>query len=120
MLVRTLIAMRLALLISLTACTREVADDSAVPEDSSAIEETDELFEEPGVEEPEELPSESTPDSELSRAAQYGDREEIEALLEAGADVNARANDGLTALMTAERNGQSEIAELLKKAGAQE
>ncbi len=49
-----------------------------------------------------------------------GQTEIVRALLNVGTDVNAKANDGQTALMTAERNRQSEIVELLKKAGAKE
>ncbi len=41
-------------------------------------------------------------------------------LLEAGADVNAKDNDGSTALMTGEEVGHTEIVEMLKKAGAKE
>jgi ankyrin repeat protein len=39
-------------------------------------------------------------------------------LLKAGADVNARATNGVTALMMARASGQKEIAEILEKAGA--
>ena len=40
------------------------------------------------------------------------------ALLEAGADVDARTEDGLTALMYAARNPNSEIMSALLKSGA--
>ncbi len=49
-----------------------------------------------------------------------GQTEIVRALLDVGTDVNAKVNDGQTALMRAERNRQSEIVELLKKAGAKE
>ncbi len=81
--IRTLIVMIQALLISPTACTRDVH-------------------------------------SELIEAAQNGQAEKTSELLAAGAEVNAKANDGQTALMTAERKRQSEVVELLKKAGAKE
>lgn len=41
-----------------------------------------------------------------------------EILLAAGVDVNAKNNDGLTAQMYATDNGATDIAELLKAAGA--
>ncbi len=39
-------------------------------------------------------------------------------LLKAGADVNIKAHNGLTALMIAARKGYYEIVKLLKDAGA--
>ncbi len=84
--VRTPMAMILALLISLTACTRDVPDDSSVPEGSSASEETDEVLQGAGGEEPVELPIEKSLNSELMDAAQQGEKEEGVALLEAGAE----------------------------------
>ena len=41
-------------------------------------------------------------------------------LIENGADVNAKDNDGVTALMQASENGHTEIVSLLKSAGAEE
>jgi ankyrin repeat protein len=50
-----------------------------------------------------------------------GDRiEVVRALLAAKADVSARNNDGITALMIASNKGQSEMVKLLKQAGAKE
>ncbi len=56
----------------------------------------------------------------LIDAAEKGQIERVKALLEAGADVNAKANDGRTALMWAEDSGHNEIVEILKKAEAKE
>ncbi|MCH7804350.1 MAG: ankyrin repeat domain-containing protein [Acidobacteria bacterium] len=56
--------------------------------------------------------------SQLIEAAKNGDTVSIKALLDAGADVNAKNEDGLTALWWAA--GHTEIVELLKKAGAKE
>ena len=53
-------------------------------------------------------------------AAENGHSDTVKTLLDAGADVNARAKDGVTALMRAEHEGHSEIIQLLKKAGALE
>ncbi|MEE8203282.1 MAG: ankyrin repeat domain-containing protein [Alphaproteobacteria bacterium] len=44
----------------------------------------------------------------------------VEALMAAGADVNARADDGWTALEAAEMIGDDDIAEMLRRAGARE
>jgi ankyrin repeat protein len=44
----------------------------------------------------------------------------VQALLAKGADVNAKINDGRTALICASEEGHSEIAQLLIKAGAKE
>ena len=41
-------------------------------------------------------------------------------LLQKGADVNAKANNGETALVMAKRNGFSKVMRLLKQAGANE
>jgi len=41
-------------------------------------------------------------------------------LLENGADINVKTNDGKTALTFASENGHSNIVELLKQAGAKE
>jgi ankyrin repeat protein len=58
--------------------------------------------------------------SQLIEAAQNGRAEEVQALLEGGADVNAKDDDGQTALTVATQAGHTEIAEMLKKAGAKE
>jgi ankyrin repeat protein len=42
----------------------------------------------------------------------------VQALTRAGADVNARDNEGRTALALAMKKGDTAIAKLLKKAGA--
>jgi ankyrin repeat protein len=47
-----------------------------------------------------------------------GYQEIVQALLNKGADVNAKANNGVTALMLASQNGHQEVKELLIKAGA--
>ncbi len=44
----------------------------------------------------------------------------VRALLDAGADLEAKDKEGSTALMTAEDEGHTEIAEVLRKAGAKE
>ena len=44
--------------------------------------------------------------------------EVIEALIDAGADVNAKGNDGWAALMSAASEGNAEVAEVLLKHGA--
>ena len=49
-----------------------------------------------------------------------GHAESVQVLLDSGTDVNAKNNDGTTALMFAEEEGHTEIVELLKKAGARE
>ena len=57
----------------------------------------------------------STP---LIWAVQTCDTAFIEALLNAGANVNARAAGGGTALVLADALGKTEIAAMLRKAGA--
>ncbi|MBG89679.1 MAG: glucan biosynthesis protein [Verrucomicrobiales bacterium] len=57
----------------------------------------------------------STP---LSIAALYGQKEATEALLEAGAEVNAQNKDGGTALHAAAFLGEAEIVKLLLESGA--
>lgn len=56
--------------------------------------------------------------SPLIWAAQFCPIEAVEALLDAGADVNARAKGGATPLMMAEVMKRTDVAELLKRAGA--
>ncbi len=47
-----------------------------------------------------------------------GNTETAKALIEAGADVNAKHGDGVTPLLLAAREGQAETVKLLIKAGA--
>ena len=47
----------------------------------------------------------------------YGNTEAGKVLLEAGADVNAKTDDGRTTLKVARRIGHDEIVKLLKEAG---
>jgi len=56
----------------------------------------------------------------LMVAVATGNTEIVRALLDAGADVDAMADHGVTALMMTEKNGYIEIAELLEKAGTGE
>ena len=44
----------------------------------------------------------------------------VKALLEAGAEVDARDKEGKTALMRATEKGHADIVQLLKQAGAKE
>jgi ankyrin repeat protein len=55
---------------------------------------------------------------ELLEAAKIGDKQKVEQLLEEGADVDAKDEDGKTALMFAAFMGHEEIVELLKSYGA--
>ena len=52
-------------------------------------------------------------------ASRGGHAETVNALLEAGADVNARHNDGWNALAFAALEGHTEIVNALLKAGAE-
>ena len=54
----------------------------------------------------------------LMTAASSGDANELQTLLDAGADVNATGDDGETALMAAATRGHSEAAQTLLDAGA--
>jgi ankyrin repeat protein len=54
----------------------------------------------------------------IIRAASRGPVELIEALIKAGADVNAKAAGGGTALMLAQIMNRDDVVALLKKAGA--
>ena len=53
-------------------------------------------------------------------AAGIGHRGIVTALLANGAEVNAKDNAGLTALMQAEGNERTDVVDLLKQAGAGE
>ncbi len=54
-------------------------------------------------------------------AAKRGQTDIVQALLEAGADINAKDKYGkTTALMFAAANGHTDVVELLKKARAKE
>jgi len=52
--------------------------------------------------------------------AKEGHTEVVKLLLEKGAEVNARANNGFTALGEAKKKGHIDIVQLLEKAGAKE
>ncbi|MFZ3091694.1 MAG: ankyrin repeat domain-containing protein [Nitrospirota bacterium] len=56
----------------------------------------------------------------LIEAARKGDTAGVNALLNKGADVNAKDKYGWTALMLASKKGHTGIVQLLKKAGAKE
>ena len=55
---------------------------------------------------------------QLFVASGSGHTDTVRVLLAQGADVNAKDNDGTTALMLARGTGQEEISRMLKKAGA--
>lgn len=57
---------------------------------------------------------------DLISAAQKDDISTVKALLSKGADVNAKADNGATALSVAKANGYDDIAQLLIKVGAKE
>jgi ankyrin repeat protein len=56
----------------------------------------------------------------LMDAAEAGHIEVVRVLLSSGADVNAKSRDGKTALLRAVSKGQSEIVQLLQRAGDKE
>lgn len=56
--------------------------------------------------------------TELFIAAQAGDLDRVNALLQGGADSNASDDEGLTVLMMAAGNGHQEIVDILINAGA--
>ena len=60
----------------------------------------------------------AAPEAPVADAAMGGDVETLRALVEQGADVNARFGDGMTGLHWAARNGNAPIAEVLIGAGA--
>jgi ankyrin repeat protein len=60
----------------------------------------------------------SPPPEDLFNAAISGDATTVQALLARGADVNARANNGATALMLASQNGHNEVVQDLLAKGA--
>ena len=59
-------------------------------------------------------------DSPLMHFSEMGNKEIVELLLKAGADVNIKNEDGKTALILAQENNHTAIVELLKQAGAKE
>ena len=52
--------------------------------------------------------------------SQFSRTDNVRALLDAGAAVNEKNDKDYSALMLAEENGHTEIAELLRKTGAKE
>ena len=60
----------------------------------------------------------AAPEASVADAAMGGDLETLRALVEQGADVNARFGDGMTGLHWAARQGNAQIAEFLIGAGA--
>lgn len=60
----------------------------------------------------------AAPEAPVADAAQRGDTEAVQALLESGADVNAAQGDGMTALHWAADRGDRNLAEVLLAAGA--
>ena len=57
---------------------------------------------------------ESTP---MLKAAAFGQKEVVELLIAAAADVKAKNDDGVTPLVTAIMHKQTEITDLLRKHG---
>jgi ankyrin repeat protein len=56
---------------------------------------------------------EETMQDQLFAAAESGNRDEVQRLVAAGVDVNAKGRDGLTALMKACLKGHLEVARVL-------
>jgi len=59
-------------------------------------------------------------DDDLCQAVKEGNTSKAAELISSGADVNAKDNDDKTALSFANKRGHSEVAQLLKQAGASE
>ncbi len=55
----------------------------------------------------------AAPPEDLFNAADGGDAATVKALLAKGADINAKANNGATALMLASQNGHIEVVQAL-------
>lgn len=53
---------------------------------------------------------------QLSNALKTGDLQAVKDAIEKGADVNAKSDDGGTALQYAKEEGHTEIVDLLKEA----
>ena len=53
----------------------------------------------------------------MHKAAAFGQKEVVELLIAAAADVNAKNDDGVTPLVTAIMHKQTEITDLLRKHG---
>jgi rhomboid protease GluP len=62
-----------------------------------------------------EMVGAASPDKKLLKAAKRGETEKVKALIDAGADVNAKDEDGYSALMMAASEGHTEIVEILKQ-----
>jgi ankyrin repeat protein len=63
--------------------------------------------------------SAGTADDDLIKAAFSGEASEVKRLLEEGANVNAKRENGMTALMGASLAGHQEVVELLLAKGAE-
>ena len=68
----------------------------------------------------EEAEESETAEQQLLETCRKGNLEDVKRLLEQNTDVNAKDDEGGTALMGAAANGQTETADLLRKAGALE
>lgn len=56
----------------------------------------------------------------LMKAAEHGEAETVKLLIAAGADVNAKTDDGRTALWFAGVMGRNDIYDILKTAGTED
>jgi len=63
-------------------------------------------------------PYTGNPEFDLRRAAKFGDCSKIEALLQAGVNVNATSENGYTAMHEAASEGEDQAVILLAKRGA--